>query len=506
MADRLVSVDATTKSFPPEVVTANTGATSGVWAAGDDSRITGATQKPALGVVQIEDYPRLGGETDDSGRFTRALAAMAADTALRILALSAADYTLTSTVTVDVDRITIRGAGQEATRLIIAADVVALNFTSVFYPMIERLTVYCNTTGRTVFPVVFTDCAHPVVDAVSFRASDGARHSGIKLAGEGGVASMGVISHCVFSHSCILVEVDDVKITDSWVWAMTCDYAIAIRNGSQNCYLANVDVVPPLASTATGIAGIVVGDDVSFPFGCKMLGIYLDGNPGLNVRAGIKVCDGVGNLMMKNVHANKMDAEAIIIDSAYNVLIEGYSSYSNNNQGTGAPEILITKTGAQPVENIRISDAQFLQTEAVAGTAGPAVRVDSSVVGAHVIIDGFDIKQPASGGAGYSVPEIDVPTSGGYPTVSMRGRGKRGVYRAIGSQAVANGATGSTIILATPYPMAYRPRPSQISIAFETAMGRDYRIQYTSDNQIYVAFASALSADGTIHWRADLAQ
>lgn len=466
------------------------------------SDLTEAVQD-IVGVVSLDRYPRLGSETDDAPRFARAIADMAEDATLRVLQLGAGTYTLTSSVRVDVDGITVRGAGIRATVISVEADVIGLHFTSCSYPTVESLTVYSSTTARTVFPVVFTDCTHPVVNNAYLYGASGARRSGVHLTGTGGVASMGLVQGSVFNHSCLLVEVDDVKLVDSWVWGMTCDYAVAVRDGAASFVANNVDIVPPFTSTATGIAGIVIGDDGSNPFNAKLMGVYLDGNPTLSTRTGIKIAPGAGGVLIKNTHANQMEAESILVDSAYNVVIEGYTSYANNRAGNGTPEILITQTGAQPVENIRIDNVQFLQTEAVVGTAGPAIKVDSSVSGSQVTVSNFDIKQPSAGG-GYSVPEVSVPTSGGYPTVGMSGRGKRSVYSAIGSQAVSSGATGATITLASPYPMAYRPRPSQIMLATEGATLPQHRIQYTDDNTIYVAFATPIAAAATIHWRAVL--
>ena len=48
------------------------------------------------------------------------------------------------------------------------------------------------------------------------------------------------------------------------------------------------------------------------------------------------------------------------------------------------------------------------------------------------------------------------------------------------------------------------PRPSQIVLATEGATLPQHRIQYTDDNTIHVAFATAIAAAATIHWRAIL--
>jgi hypothetical protein len=87
------------------------------------SDLTEAVQD-IVGVVSLDRYPRLGNETNDAPRFTRALADMAADSTLRVLQLGAGTYTLTSSVSVDVDGITVRGAGIRATVISVEADVI----------------------------------------------------------------------------------------------------------------------------------------------------------------------------------------------------------------------------------------------------------------------------------------------------------------------------------------------------------------------------------------------
>lgn len=330
-------------------------------------------------------------------------------------------------------------------------------------------------------------------------AADGARYAGIYFDG----GSMGLVDGCTLNHSCIRVETWDVKVTRSWVWAMSCDFGIGIYKGAGNTTIDNVDIVPPLAATPTGLAGIYVDGASGKSLNTSILGVYLDGNPTLATRTGIYLGDGTGAVIIQGVKANKLDAEAIVVDSAYNVLIEGYNGYGNNQSGSGASEIKVIKTGTQSVENVRIVSAQLLQTAAVTGTAGPAILVDSTVSSDQVTITDFDIKQP-SGGGGYTVPEVSVPVSGGYPTQSMSGRGELSVYRAVGSQAVASGATSMTINIGSPYPMAYRPRPAQITLSADTQPLPAYRIQYTTDNQIFVAFAAAFAGAANVHWRADL--
>lgn len=453
------------------------------------------------GVVFLETYPRTGGETDDSPRLARALTA-AATLGAKVVELAAKTYTWASQVNVTQAGISIRGAGKSATTVNVTADVIALNITG-HNVTIEDMTITCTTAARTVYPVKFTNTNQPVVQRCQLRGIDGSRRAGVYIAGASG--SMGTIRDSIFSHACIRVEVWDVKIIDCYVWGMSCDFCIGIYNGAGNTTVINTDIVPPFVSNANGIAGIFVDGVSGKAFNTKLIGIYLDGNPSLNLRQGIYLGEGTGATLIQGCNANKMDSDCIVIDSAYNVLIDGYTGHGNNQQGNGAREIVVKQTGSQVVEGVRIVNFQALQTVAVAGggVAGPAIEVMSPVSSSQVVIHEFDIKQPSAGG-GYVVPELKVPVTSGYPNVSMFGKGQLSKYQANGTIAVASGATGATIDLSAPYPMAYRPRPEDIRLATTGAPLPAYRIQYTTDNRIFVSFASAISGAADLFWRVDL--
>jgi hypothetical protein len=396
----------------------------------------------------------------------------------------------------------IRGAGKRASVLKTNTDAEILEVTGN-YSTVQAVMFQNTLVGRTKFALKFTDTNQGEVFGCYFGSVDGGRVWGVWFKD----GSMGLVDGCTFSHAQIRIETWDTKVTRSWVWGMSCDYAIGIFGGAGNTALSNVDIVPPLLGTATGLAGIYIDGASGKSFNTSLTDIYLDGNPSLVTRRGIYIGEGTGSVLLNGLKANKLDAEAIVIDSAFSVTINGYIGQGNNQSGNGSPEIKILQTGTQPTENIRIMGASFLQTAAVTGTAGPAIEVDAAVAADQVTIDPFDVKQPAAGG-GYSVPEIKVPVVSNYPTQSMVGRGKLTKYRGLGSVAVAAGDAGKTIAFSDSFgfPMAYRPRPSQIQLTMESA-GQTlpaYRITYTNDNQIYVAFAAALTAAGTLHWRVDL--
>lgn len=460
-----------------------------------------ATQVAAVfaergGIIFLDSYPRLEGETDDSPRLARAIAA-AASLGARTVRLGATIYTLATTVNVTEHDLTIEGAGYDSV-LTNATNSVLLEVTGNNFTL-RKAALKVTDAGRTAYSLRFTNASDPLVEDCRFEGITGSWRAGIHFNG----GSMGTVRKVVCSHACIRVDTWDVKIIDSWVWGMTCEYAIGVLNGAGNTTIINTDVVPPLRTTANARAGIVVDGDTGNPFNTKIIGVYLDGNPTLDCREGIIVGDGAGATLIQGVNANRMNSDCIVIDSAYNVLIEGYTGHTNNEGGTGAREIVVRQTGGQSVEKVVIRDAQCLRTTAVTGTAGPAIEVDAAVAGDAVVIEGAAIKQP-SGGGGYSLPEVKVPVVDGYPIHSISAKGQLSRYSAVGSVAVASGATGATVHLAAPYPMAYRPRPGAIGFAFEGVAGQVARVQYVSDNQLYVHFVAALAAAGTLHWRADL--
>lgn len=458
-----------------------------------------ATIAQREGLVFLESYPREGTEATDDARLDRALADMITRGA-KTLVCGPTAYAFTAGHELSIDQLVVQGVRQ-ATILNINANVTAFNVTGD-YTVFRDLRIECTTLARTVFPVVFNDVLKGAAERCYFRGLDGSRFAGVYFKAVTSGSSMGLIDACIFSHACIRVETWDVVIRHTYVWAMSCDYGIGVFNGAGNGFLDQVSIVPPLKSNPNGIAGLYF-DSPSGHAGTWDGSIYLDGNSTLSVRQGLYIGPNWFNIDL-TVKANKMDSDCVVIDSAYNIDID-YHGENNNVAGDGSVDIRVKQTGAQPVEKVRIS-GQCLQTAAVAGTAGPAVKVESTVTDINAVRVEVDVKQP-SGGGGYSNPEIDVPVSGGYPTQRLgASRGQLSAYRVVGSVACASGDTGKTITLGSPRAMAYRPRPSQITLAMESA-GQTlpaYRITYTTDNQIFVAFASALTAAGTLHWRAHL--
>lgn len=450
----------------------------------------------------VDSYPRLDGETDDAPRIARAITAAVA--ANRIVQFGAATYTLASTVTVTDDYVWLRGVGRGSV-LTNGTDTVMISCTG-HYPRIADMQIeVTDATERANTSVSLGAINNPLIRGVYFRGTEQSRRAGVTLTG----GSMGTIEDCVFSHACIKIATWDVKVSRTHVWAMSCDYGIGIMPATGNTTIENTDIVPPLVSNSSGLAGIYVDGTGLACTSIKISDVYLDGNPSLICREGIYVGNGAASVLIQGVNANKMDSDCIVIDSAYSVTVDGYIGIGNNASGLGSREIVVKETGAQAVEMVTLANAACTQTAAVPASptgAAPAIEVESSVTQpTKVQAHGFTIKQPSSGG-GYTVPEVKVPTTAGVPMTdySLDGIGQLSKYRAKGSVAVTTGDAGKTITLSSPYPLAYRPGPAQIRLAAVGTPLPGYRISYTTDNQIYVAFASTLAGDGTLYWSVDL--
>lgn len=448
-------------------------------------------QTPAI--LNVQNYGAVGdGVTDDGPAIRAALAAAPYSATIYFPPVaSGLSYRVASTVNITGNEITFMGSGVGSS-LSNTSNIAILNVTGSGFQM-KDMRVYTGDTARTVWPIEITG-VRPIFKRMYFDSVSGARSSGIHFGG--GSGSMGTVVNSIFNHCCIKVETWDVKIDKCYVWAMSNDYGIGLFSGVGNTTITNTDIVPPLQTTTTGLAGIYTSGAC---LNTKISNVYLDGNPSLDTRKGIYIGPSAGAVLIENVNANRMDDDVITIDSAYNVIINGYSGYSNNNQGRGSREIVVVKTGTQAVEKVRITNAQCLQTAAVSGTAAPAIYVDSAVDGTQVSIENFDIKQPGGGG-GYSTPEISCDST----TTSLVGKGQLSKYAASGSTSFASGTSGVTITLSSPYPMAYQPQYSDITLAFDVAIPSYPRIQFNSSNQIYVSWSGTAAAAGNVYWKVSL--
>ncbi|PWX58019.1 hypothetical protein CYK85_15595, partial [Clostridium perfringens] len=178
------------------------------------------------------------------------------------------------------------------------------------------------------------------------------------------------IDRCKFNHSQISLKTWDCKITNTWIWALWRPYGIGIHGGSGNINIFNVDVVPPFQHKNGDKNSEVIGNqkagiwinslDGNITNNIILNDIYLDGNPKISTGVGLLI-ENVFGITCSNFRANKMNSEPIIIDSSYNIDINGGKFYENNKYDNGVNEIIIRKSIIDAKhDNIRIHDNDFI--------------------------------------------------------------------------------------------------------------------------------------------------
>jgi hypothetical protein len=443
--------------------------------------------------TNVENFPRLSVEMDDSPRIQRAHDSMNGKAGILFLPRTA--YTVNSPVNITNSSLIIQGNGlntvitsnQDNNIFYVTGSYVTFRNLKLIVTSVTRTkyTVQCFNTTKTIFKDVYFD-------------NTGSSLSGIWFNG----GSMGLVENCMFNHSRINVGTWDVKIDKCYIWALSQDYGIGITNGSGNTTITNTDIVPPLKTLTTRKAGIWIDSSVSACFNTKMTNVYFDGNPSLDTGVGLLITPRTGLVTLSDFSANKMDDDVVVIDSAFGVTVERGLFSNNNDKGTGTREIYIKKSGSQALENINIRNNQFVQTTTITGTVAPTIEVDSTVTAQGGIKIQFnDIKQPGGGGS-YSEPEIKCDSS----QVDLRGNsGTLSKYNAKGSIAVASGASGVTISsLGGVYPLAYESHIGKYVLQAEGFTLPSYRIQKINRNSIFISFATATTAAGTLYWSVEL--
>lgn len=337
---------------------------------------------------------------------------------------------------------------------------------------------------------------------VNGSGSDGGVGPGITFddgSGGLGTAVIGLVADSYVVHASIVVRIPDVKVADSWVWTLSKQYGIGVFNGVSNFVADNVDIVPPL-STVTGLkAGVYVSGSSVSP---SLVNCYYDGNFALNTGKAVLFENGVIAPSVIGGKANGCDSDVITFDSCIVPTIHGTTFYNNNGQGNGAADIVIAESFAQDTEKPLIQGTMHIQSAAVSGTAGPAVKVAAGVSRDGIRIHNVSIHQPGGGG-GYRDEEIYLEDGAFASDLdgTLRGcAGQRRAYRASVSAAYSTSDTTKT--LSWPATLAYTPRIDQVRVHVSNSAGggaTPIRIQSVSTSQIVIGFVSGgAPTDGTL--------
>ena len=371
------------------------------------------------------------------------------------------------------------GAGMGVTIIRSPADIEFFVFTGSKYPVVADLTLesqnvatfgYVSHTKR---HIKFVNCVRWRVSNVGIVGnSTTSQGSGIETSGVS--STMGLLENSIINHASFDCLTWDVHVKDCYIWANSKIYGLKQTGGIGNLRVSNTDFVPPLTSVVGRKASVYLTGAVTQP---TLIGCYFDGNFSLVTGSGLLAENGVLNLLVSNCLANGHDEDVFVIDGCINASLQGNTFFNNNNSNTGASDILLQQTGAQPMEKPIVSGGTHTQS-GTRTTPGPAIKVAAGVSRQHINIINNSIHQQGAGG-GYT--DIEIQLDDGYFATSVAGSlagnsGSRTCYMGSGSSSVTAGATFQSISFTRQ--LAYAPRPDQLRIQHSTIVP-GYRINNT---------------------------
>lgn len=342
---------------------------------------------------------------------------------------------------------------------------------------------------------------------VNGSGSDGGAGPGITFddgAGGVGTAVIGLVTDSYVVHASVIVRIPDVKVRGGYVWSLSKQYGIGVFNGVSNFTADTVDIVPPLSTTAGKKAGVYVSGASVNPM---LVDCYLDGNPSLNTGKAVLFENGCLAPSVIGGKANLCDDDVITFDSVIAPVVDGVTFYNNNQQGTGASDIVLTNTFAQLLEKPRVVGTSHIQSAAGVGTRGAAVKVAAGCARRGIEI-AASIHQPGTGG-GYVDTEI-LLEDGAFLSDNegtLRGsRGTRTQYKGSANTAYIVGDTFKTI--SWPATMAYVPRFDQVRVVLQNTFGSGatpVRVQSATTGNVGIGFVSGgAPTTGTLYAAAEL--
>lgn len=283
--------------------------------------------------------------------------------------------------------------------------------------------------------------------------------------GSGGVGgSMGLVDNCIFSNASIDILTWDVKISNTWVWAISRPWGIMAQGSIGNTTIISTDIVPPYYDVPNIKAGIWFSGAITQPV---LMGVYIDGNPSLNLGIGILMENGVLNPVITGLRANQNDSDTIVLDSVIGPVVSSSTFLNGNQQRNGASDIVIQKNYTQPIEKPIIEGNTFTQTGlALSGTPGYAVKVAAGATRRQIKIINNSIHQQSSG-TGYQNIEIGL-MDGAFTSISEGSlAGNAGTMTHYHNDGIISLLSTDTYKTSSYlYSLAYPPRPDQFNFNY----------------------------------------
>jgi len=392
------------------------------------------------------------------------------------------------------------------------SQIVSVNDIEFFkvygwYTLFEGLNLYCSNVSHSKKHIQSYD-SHGMqvvncrIDGMDSSAIGGGIGYGDGLGGYGSL--MGIVDKCILNHASIDIQSSDIHITNSWVWANSRPYGIKINGSCANISLIGVDIVPPVKTVVGRKAGVYITGAVIQP---KVIGCYFDGVSSLATSTGILVENGVLAPLITDCHFNLLNDNALVLDSVLCPIASNNTFYNNNGDADGSVDILLQETFVQDMEKPLIQGNTHIQTTAIVGTTGPAIKVATGTTKKRMRIIDNTIQQPGTGG-GYD--NIEILLVDGYFASPVEGSlkgnaGTRRVYGTSGSKVIPVNDNYETILHPT-YAMAYEPRVDQYvtNIVATDPTSIDYSLVLTGSASNFAVRSPASHIEYTLHYNVSL--
>lgn len=424
--------------------------------------------KVALGhIASVKDYGAVGdGITDDTA------AIQAACDSGKDVFFPRGTYLISEAIAVTTNSQNISGGNKGLTAgfntQITSADDIEFFEVTGDYVRFEGLFLKSTLNTHSKRHIQSYGADHMMVVNCRIDGTDGLGTGGGVGFGNGAGAvggSMGLIDHCIISHSSVDVFTPDVKIRQSYIWALSRPYGIKVIAAVGNLQCTNVDVVPPLSTVTGKKAGIYLTGASNL---CKFVGCYIDGNTSLNTGVGILAENGVQGLVIDGLTADQCDDNVVVFDSIVAPKLVNSTFKDNNRQGNGSVDILLQDNFAQDMDRCMIRNNTHVMTAAIpSGTTGAAIKVDTTGGRRGLMIQDNHIVQPGAGG-GYSDQEIELVDGAFTNRAQGSLRGNIGTRRSAivsGTHTVPLDDTFETVAYGTT--LYYAPRIDQINLSFQ---------------------------------------
>lgn len=311
------------------------------------------TKKAHFGnVVYVEDFPRIGTETDDTGRIQRAIDYAKAN-AMKAVIFALKIYNTSAPLKV-YGGIALIGQHRTETKIISQGDIPTIASEGYFTPgvgsgdiLIANLGVYPRgVTSKTKYGIEFVNTYNCLIKNIYLNESVMTRNDvgGIRFSKDAtytGPHFVNAVRESQLQNASIVVESTDSYLTDNEIWADKRSFAVHLIKSSQ--FLRGNQFVGSAVKGSVWIEDTKDGYDVEL---IRITDNYFDGNnQGLDTGMGINgVKVRLSRILGNDFWMNK--DEGIKLVGSHSNTITANQFENNNRRDAGKDDILLDNCAA----------------------------------------------------------------------------------------------------------------------------------------------------------------